>query len=83
MCFIERMADETLIADSDSDDDLDDFPERTVRLKPFRTVEEMRSSHKDFESVVYEDDQMLQPHPQFWLFMQISEESVNVYLHHR
>ena len=33
----------------------------------------------DFE----DEDTLLQPHPEFWLFMKISEESVDVYLHRR
>lgn len=80
--YVERTTDDTLIADSDDDsDDLSDH--HTKVQKPFRTTEELRSSQKEFESVLYEDDQMLQPHPQFWLFLKISEESVNIYLHHR
>ena len=30
-----------------------------------------------------DEDQMLQPHPQFWLFLHITDELVNVFFHHR
>ncbi|XP_066910551.1 KICSTOR complex protein SZT2-like [Clytia hemisphaerica] len=32
---------------------------------------------------VDDEEKMLQPHPQFWLFLEIDEELVNVYFHHR
>ena len=30
-----------------------------------------------------DEDQMLQPHPQFWLFLNVTDELINVYFHHR
>lgn len=35
------------------------------------------------EALDFEEESNLHPHPDFWLFTHISEESVDVYLHRR
>ena len=42
-----------------------------------------RTSHKGDLVDLEDEEKMLQPHPQFWLFLEIDEELVNVYFHHR
>lgn len=68
-------------AENENDDEVEGKEELVMKRSSH-----MRTPHnKDdgADSVLYDDDEMLHPHPQFWLFMYISEESVNVYLHHR
>ena len=42
-----------------------------------------RSSQKGDIVDMEDEEKMLQPHPKFWLFLEITEELVNVYFHHR
>ena len=59
--------------------------------RPFTNVEafDITLSNTDYiekvsnESSEFEEEHSLRPHPHFWLFMQITEESVFVYWHRR
>ena len=62
--------------DDDDDDDDDDSVDKSVSVK-------LKDGGVDYESIVHDEDQLLHPHPNFWLFIQITEEYVNVYFHHR
>jgi len=66
------VADDTLVPLEDENDD-DVIDNQSV----------CRTSQRDFESVLNDEEHVLHPHPKFWLFLQITEELVNVYFHHR
>lgn len=72
-----------LSGDHDEEEDNNDYDSVDSDMLDIVSTKQNTKNQLISEALDFEEESNLHPHPDFWLFTHISEESVDVYLHRR